>query len=292
MIIAQITDLHVVGKGRLCYGQVATNVHLQEAVAHINGLTPHPDVVIASGDLTDHGTAEEYEALRDILSALLPPLYMIPGNHDQRDIFLEVFSDHAYLPRPGAPFAQYAIEEYPVRLIGVDTTIPGRHHGLLCQERLAWLDTTLRAEPQKPTLLFMHHPPFRTGIRWMDAFGLHGGRTMEEIVVHHPQVARVACGHIHRSIQVVWGGTMACTMPSTCHQVALNLRETGGFEFVMEPRAVQLHVLDPGYGLVSHLSYVSGPRETFQPVSEFKVEELQRVVQHRYEELRRTEFEV
>jgi 3',5'-cyclic-AMP phosphodiesterase len=74
MLIAQITDLHVVGNGQLCQGRVATNAQLQEAVAHINSLDPRPDVVLATGDLTDHGTVEEYAVLRDILAALLPPL--------------------------------------------------------------------------------------------------------------------------------------------------------------------------------------------------------------------------
>ena len=59
MLIAQITDLHVVGNGQLCQGRVATNTQLQEAVAHINNLDPRPDVVLATGDLTDHGTVEE-----------------------------------------------------------------------------------------------------------------------------------------------------------------------------------------------------------------------------------------
>jgi 3',5'-cyclic AMP phosphodiesterase CpdA len=72
MLIAQITDLHVVAHDQLCYGRVATNAQLQEAIAHINTLTPRPDVVIASGDLTDHGAPEEYAALHDLLRALAP----------------------------------------------------------------------------------------------------------------------------------------------------------------------------------------------------------------------------
>jgi hypothetical protein len=79
---------------------------------------------------------------------------------------------------------------------------------------------------------------------------------MEEIVARHRNVIRVAAGHIHRSILLAWAGTIASTAPSTCHQVALDLVGGDGYEFVMEPRAIQLHVLDPGYGLVSHLSYV------------------------------------
>lgn len=291
MLIVQITDLHVVGRDQLCQGRVPTNAQLQQAVAHINELEPRPDVVFATGDLTDHGTAEEYAALREILAPLRPPLYLIPGNHDHRDVFLEAFADHAYLPRPGSRFAHYVIDEHPVRLIGLDTTVPGQHHGVLCDERLGWLDTTLRAAPHRPTMIFMHHPPFRTGIRWIDAAGLHGGRKMAEIVASHAQVERVACGHIHRPIQVAWGGTIAATAPSTSHaQVALTLTEARGFDFAysIEPRAVQLYVRDPGYGMLSHVSYLSGVAETY--TSGF-ASRLREGFQRRYEELCRTEFD-
>jgi Icc protein len=292
MLIAQITDLHVVENDQLCQGRVATHAQLREAVAHINCLDPRPDVVLATGDLTDHGTAKEYEALREILAALLPPVYLIPGNHDHRDVFLDAFADHAYLPRPGAPFAHYVLEEYPVRLVGLDTTMPGQHHGVLCEERLAWLDATLRDAPHRPTLLFMHHPPFRTGIRWVDAIGLHGGRKMEAIVARHAQVEWVVCGHIHRPIQVAWGGAIACTAPSTSHaQVALALTERRGFDFayVLEPRVVQLYVRDPGYGFLSHVSYVTGTDETYAPVNPARLHES---FHRRYAALCHTEFDV
>jgi len=259
MIIAQITDLHVVAKDRLCYRQIPTNAQLAEAVDHIKSLTPRPDLVIASGDLTDHGREEEYQVLREILAKLPMPVFVIPGNHDRREALLNAFADKTYLPRAGSPFVHYAIEDYPIRLIGLDTTVPEHHHGMMCDERLRWLDETLSAQPDRPTMIFMHHPPFRTGVSWMDSSGLHGGRRMEEIVARHRNVIRVAAGHIHRPIYVAWAGTIASTTPSTCHQVTLDLAGGDGFEFVMEPRAIQLHVLDPGFGLVTHLSYV--PRD-------------------------------
>jgi Icc protein len=256
MIIAQITDLHVVARDRLCYRQIPTNAQLAEAVAHLNSLMPRPDVVIASGDLTDHGHDDEYEVLREILAPLTAPVFVIPGNHDRREALAKAFADQPYMPRAGAPFIHYAIDDYPIRLVGLDTSVPEHHHGLMCEERLRWLDATLSARPDHPTLIFMHHPPFRTGVHWMDGSGLHGGRAMEEIVARHPNVIRVAAGHIHRPIHVAWAGTIASTAPSTCHQVTLDLAGGDGYEFVMEPRAIQLYVFDPGYGLVSHLSYV------------------------------------
>ena len=96
MIIAQITDLHVVAKGRLFYDTIPTNAQLVEAVAHINSLDPRPDVVIASGDLTEHGLAEEYDFLREILADLIPPVFVVPGNHDRREGMLTAFAGEEY----------------------------------------------------------------------------------------------------------------------------------------------------------------------------------------------------
>ncbi len=264
MIIAQITDLHVVDPGRLCCGRVETNPYVRAAVEHVNGLDPLPDAVVVSGDLVDDGSPAQYAELRSILDGLRPPYYVIPGNHDERQALLEAFADHEYMPRPGSPFVQYAIDTHPVRLIGLDTNVPGRPHGELCDARLAWLAETLGEEPDRPTLLFMHHPPFRTGIPLADECGLRDARQFETIVRRNPQVVRVACGHVHRPIHVAWGGTIASVCPSTAHQVTLKLggEPTTDGGLVMEPPVVQLHVFDPDCGLVTHASYV-GAYETF-----------------------------
>jgi 3',5'-cyclic AMP phosphodiesterase CpdA len=294
MHIVQITDLHVVAKDRLCYRKVPTNEQLRQAITHINDLRPSPDVVVASGDLTDHGREDEYHQLREIFSPLKFPVYVIPGNHDNRAILTEVFADQSYMPPPGSPFVNYAIDDHPIRLIGLDTSVPGHNHGEMCAARLQWLDLTLQGRPDTPTLIFMHHPPFRTGIRWMDSSGLHGGREMEKVVSRHRQVVRVACGHIHRPIHVAWAGTVASTSPSTCHQVALDLGGNDGFEFVMEPRAIQLHVWDPGYGLVSHLSYIPNSYEPIALLSSLNIAERGKIIaqsRRDYDALCKSEFD-
>jgi 3',5'-cyclic AMP phosphodiesterase CpdA len=265
MIIAQITDTHIRPAGRLAYRKVDTTAYLTRAVQHLLGLDPRPDVVVATGDLVDAGRPDEYRRLRALLTPLTMPVYLVPGNHDDRGALREVFADHAYLPRTG--FVQYVVEGFPVRLVALDTLVPGQPGGLLCAERLAWLDARLAEAPERPTLIFMHHPPFRTGIHHMDAMGLAGGDAMRDVVARHRQVEAVVCGHLHRPIQVRWGGTIASTAPSTAHQVALDLRDHGPAEFVLEPPACQLHVWTPGVGLVSHTSYVGdfdGPHPFFE----------------------------
>ena len=255
MSIAQITDTHIRPDGVLAYGRVDTAPYLARAVEHLLRLRPRPDVVLATGDLVDAGSADEYRRLRALLAPLPMPVYLIPGNHDARDALTHVFADHAYLPR-NRPFIQYVVEEHPVRLVALDTLVPGQAGGLLCEERLDWLAARLAEAPDRPTVIFMHHPPFVTGIAHMDRYGLARAHEFAEVVRRHPQVERVLCGHLHRPIQACVGGTLASTAPSTAHQVVLDLEEGNPLMFVMEPPACQLHVWRPGAGLVSHTSYI------------------------------------
>ncbi len=255
MIIAQITDLHVRPEGLLAYERVSTNRMLKEALGHLNEMRPRPDVVIATGDLADRGLAEEYALLADMLGELEMPVFLVPGNHDDRAALALAFPGHGYLPRAGG-FLHYAIEDYPVRLIGLDTVVPGEAGGLLCVERLAWFAARLAEAPARPTLVFMHHPPFASGVKHMDAIGLAGSEGFAAIVRQHPEIERILCGHLHRPIQMRWHGTLASTGPSTAHQVVLDLRHDAPAVFNLEPPACQLHVWDASQGIVSHTSYI------------------------------------
>jgi 3',5'-cyclic AMP phosphodiesterase CpdA len=183
------------------------------------------------------------------------PVYLIPGNHDDRHALATAFPTHAYLPRDGG-FLHYVVEDHPLRIIALDTLVPGKGGGLMCAERLAWLGARLGEAPARPTLIFMHHPPFRTGIAHMDALGLDNAEAFGEIVHRHRQVVCIACGHLHRPIQTRWNGTLVMTAPSTAHQVTLDLRPDAPLTFTMEPPACLLHVWGEESGLVTHTSYI------------------------------------
>jgi 3',5'-cyclic AMP phosphodiesterase CpdA len=254
MVIAQISDTHIKPEGELAYGRLDTAPFLSAAVAHLLALEPRPDVVIATGDLVDAGRPEEYRRLRALLAPLPMPVYLIPGNHDDRDALRAVFTDHAYLPRAG--FIQYVVENHPVRLVALDTLVPGQHGGLICPERLAWLEARLHEAPRRPTLVFMHHPPFVTGISFMDGYGLANAEGLRDVLQRHTHVEAVVCGHVHRPVQTRWAGTVVSTAPSTAHQVALSIRPGEPGMFIMEPPACRLHVWTDGVGLVTHTSYV------------------------------------
>jgi 3',5'-cyclic-AMP phosphodiesterase len=254
MIIAQISDMHIRARGQLAYRRVDTASFLERCVEQIRRMAPPPDIVLATGDLADAGEPAEYRHLRELLTPLWMPVYMIPGNHDDRGALIGEFGDHVYLPRSG--FVQYVLDQYPVRLIALDTLVPGKTGGLLCAERLAWLAARLEEGHARPTVIFMHHAPFLTGIAHMDRVGLEGSDELGKVVDRHPEIERVLCGHLHRPIQLRWHGTLVATAPSTAHQVSLDFREEAPSTFAMEPPAFLVHLWREDTGLVTHTSYV------------------------------------
>lgn len=254
MLIAQVTDPHIKQRGRLAYKKIDTAANLEACVAHLNNLANPPDLILLTGDLTDFGRPEEYELVRQLLSPLQAPLFVIPGNHDHRANLLEAFRDHDYLPA-GGEFIHYVIDHYSLRMIGLDTTVPGKAYGELCEQRLGWLDQQLSHFPDKPTLLFMHHPPIETGIRHMDVQNCRNGEVLGKMLEQHPQVFQILCGHVHRPIHSQWHGMTVTIAPSSSHYVALDTRDNGPADWMLEPPAVQLHRWH-NQTLTSHLSFI------------------------------------
>jgi 3',5'-cyclic AMP phosphodiesterase CpdA len=250
MLIAHITDTHITSPGTLLMGIVDTASALERAVAALNRLDPLPDAAVLTGDLVESGAPEQYAHLRALLAPLRMPVFAIPGNHDAREPMREAFIGDGYLPRQG--FLNFAIEDSPLRIIGLDTLVPGEGGGAVCSERLRWIDRILSEGQDRPALVLMHHPPFLTGISHMDRLGLAGRAAFAEIVRRHPQVERIACGHLHRPIESRFAGTVAGTAPSTAHQIVLDLRPDARASFAFEPPGYQLHYWREDAGLVTH----------------------------------------
>lgn len=264
MLLAQITDSHIKAEGKLAYRRVDTLARLKDCVAHVNALSPSPDAVLMSGDLVDFGTETEYDLARPVLDKLTMPYFVVPGNHDDRDVMRRAFADHSYLPASG--FLNYAIDDFPVRLVGLDSSVKGKPHGEMCVERLDWLETCLAQKPDIPTLLFMHHPPFLTGINHMDRQNCGNGPALGAVVERHRQVQMILCGHVHRAIETLFHGVIACIGPSPSHAVALDVDPNGPSAFALEPPAVRLVHLTAEHRLVTHLSFIGafdGPHPFF-----------------------------
>jgi Icc protein len=256
MLICQLTDLHLRPEGVAAYRVVETNSLTERAFRTVAALNPQPDAVLITGDLTDCGLESEYALLANLIRQHLPmPVYVIPGNHDRRATLRA-----GLVNLPGVTsdpkFVQYAVDDFPVRLVMLDTLVPGEAHGELCSERLAFLDRVLAERPDKPTLIGMHHPPFACGIDHMDRINLRNAAAFAAVMARHGQVERIVCGHDHRSVIARVGNAIASIGPSVAHQVELELRPDAAGAFVMEPPAFQLLRWTPATGIVSHIAYV------------------------------------
>src|SRR5262245_40635796 len=150
MLLAQISDCHVMEPGRKLFDRVDTNAHLAAAVAHLNRI--RPDFVWVTGDLVESGRPAQYAHLRSMLDRLGAPYAVMPGNHDAREALKSAFADHPYW-RPTGDSLHYVIEDMPLRLIALDSLIPGEGGGRLGEDQLSWLETRLGDAPARPTVI-------------------------------------------------------------------------------------------------------------------------------------------
>jgi Icc protein len=261
VLIAQLSDLHVRPKGELLYGGIVdSNRALADAIERVLAIDLRPDLVVFTGDLVDEGRPEEYAMLREILAELPIPHLVIPGNHDDRENLRAAFHDHAYLPRQGP--LHYCVDDHPVRIIGLDSTVSGAHHGHIDADGLAWLEGVMSSDTTKPTLLMLHHPPFVSGIRYMDQYRYFDADGLKAVVERFDNVEAVLCGHVHRSIQKRWANTVVAVCPSTVTEIDLGLAPDAAAASHTGPRAFMVHLWDENDGLVSHtcqIGHFDGP---------------------------------
>jgi 3',5'-cyclic-AMP phosphodiesterase len=225
-LIAQLSDVHI---GGIHEGNAE---RFSMAIEEINAMTRRPDLVLLTGDLTHHGTMDEWEQFLALLAALEVPWEAIAGNHD-----------HGLAPLAG----HRAIDAGPLRLVLVDSS----------SERFTdpdaeWLDSELSAHVHRPTVIAIHHPPFETGIWWMDCVGMEGGSLFESVVRRHSHVVKVLSGHVHRPIQTTWGGCSLWVCPSTAVSVAPDLDPAHEPAETAEGPMFSLHAFI-GHSVVSHV---------------------------------------
>jgi 3',5'-cyclic-AMP phosphodiesterase len=254
MIIAQISDSHIGLGDDSADSQDNAAVRLQRAVDHLVRLPAPPDVVLITGDCVNGGSMSEYQRFRALIRPLTMPVYVIPGNHDDRVHLQALFGPQGSTPLAG--FVQYVVNTWPVRLIALDTNVPGKGEGYLCAERLAWLEQRLAEAPERPTLIFMHHPPFPTGLAPFDQIGLTNADMLGAVIARHPQVERIVAGHVHSTMLRRFHGTLAMTCPSTIYQMFPDLHRPAGLSVIMEPPACLLHVWRESTGMITHTNLI------------------------------------
>jgi 3',5'-cyclic AMP phosphodiesterase CpdA len=237
-LLVQITDTHIGAE----WNDADPLAGLTAVVDAVRRLPDRPDAVILTGDLTEHGAAGEYAIVRELTSEIQVPLHVLPGNHDDRAAIRAAFD----LPGAGPEPVDYGVDLGPLRLVAIDTTIPGRDSGSLTGEQLEWLDAELGRASGRPILLAMHHPPVAVGIAAWDAIGLpvEDRSALGRVLQRHPEVRRIVAGHVHQTIVAELAGRPVLTIPSTYLQARLDF--TAALSLESGPRGYALHGLMDG----------------------------------------------
>jgi len=266
MLIAQISDTHIAAAGLKTYGIAPMAENLTRCVDSINKLTMPPDLVLLSGDISNDFAHDEATHAAEILNRLNCPYYLVPGNHDDRDVLWEVFGGNACPSRPDG-FINYVIEGAAVRIIALDSLSVGQSGGEICPQRAAWLRETLAKGGTQPTVIFMHHPPMKCGVPESDLDGFVGADALGDIVATHPNIERILCGHIHLLTHARWRGTIVTTAPSMGMQLDLDLTQSKPSKFLLSDPAYLLHHWIPDGRLITHtiqVSAIGGPYDFVQ----------------------------
>ena len=257
MLIAHISDFHVFAhKPETALVRLDAADAARKVVADLAAFSPVLDAVMFTGDLTDGGSAEDYALLRELLAPLSMPVFVVPGNHDKRATLRAAFADR--LRFEDRDFVHYEVDFRGVRVLALDTLVEGRVEGRLCPARMAWVRERLSKPDDRPLIIAMHHPPFRSWIDANDRWGLvEGAEELGRLVAAQRGGVRILCGHIHRPIQAMWHGAYAAIGGSPAFQIGLDLTpgvpEPGP---VGEPYCYFVHRLNPDGGFSVHTRYV------------------------------------
>lgn len=224
MKFIHLTDIHVTAPGETLFGQ-SPNRTLERCIDDISRAHSDADLCVITGDLTHNGTGSEYSAARNLLDRLRQRKLMLIGNHDQRGPALDHLSE---LAADQNGFLQQTIQTEAGLFVLLDTKTDGTHAGSYCAARQAWLAQVLQDHCDQPIWLFMHHPPFDTGMPAMDQIAMapDDAEAIARLVVEHANVQHLFFGHYHRPMSGTWKGIPFSSHRSMMMQCTLDFEET------------------------------------------------------------------
>ena len=232
--IIQITDLHVFADPAARLKGIPTRDTLVEVIGDIRDKHSDLDFLVITGDHTHDELPETYQQLAELLSPWKDRLLQIPGNHDNRGLIREVFA-RAGGPADCVTFSATAGEW---KLIGLDSHLPGEVPGRVEPEQLTWLQAELDEDPQRPTAIFIHHPPISVESEWLDAIGIQNVEEVVQVIERSSQIQFICAGHVHHEFESRIGGARFFTTPST------------GVQFDPNGSAPRFTDLPPGYRVI------------------------------------------
>jgi len=262
VLIAQISDLHlsVENTKALTIAPMAKNLKL--CVEHINQLPLLPDLVLVTGDISNGGLIEELKSAKTLLDQFSMPYFVIPGNHDKRQDLLTVFGDKSCQENTDQ-LINYSIDDFEVKLIAIDTSIPFKPGGELKQTTAHWIEQQLQKFLNQPVIIFMHHPPVDLGIAETKLDGFSGSEYLEDIIEKHSNIEAILCGHIHLAAHTRWHGTIISTAPSIGMRLVIDFKMEHESQFILDEPSYQIHYWTENKNLVSYNVNINDPHQGY-----------------------------
>ena len=206
ILVAQITDCHLPADPQRPYRGINPYLNLRTLLKSVK--SRKPDLLLATGDLSEDGSRRSYQALQALFSPLGVPVLALPGNHDDEHILAEVF--------PGSPVDGIGVSEHGIwKIIRLNSCLPGKPEGRLGEKPLAELADFLDNHGQCPMLIALHHQPVEVGSPWIDKYRLLESHQLLGLLDRHPNVKAVAWGHIHQAFETQRGATTMLGGPSS-----------------------------------------------------------------------------
>ena len=208
--IIQITDCHLFADRRELRG-IATWPRLEAVLGEIRERFSDFDCLVVTGDTAHDEIEETYAAFREALGDLTERLFLIPGNHDNREAIVKVFPDRCELTAGRLTF-QHGLGD--CQLIGLDSHISGEVAGRIGPAQFTWTAGPFCRTQDLHTVVFVHHPPVLMHSRWLDEIGLEDGEVLIELLEQFPNIKLVCSGHVHQESATATGGPLVLTTPA------------------------------------------------------------------------------
>ncbi len=257
--VLQISDPHVLAPPDKVSGLLDTADLMEKAIDRIladwDKIAPI-DAILATGDITERGDVASYALFRRQIDRLPAPSFVIPGNHDLRETMRASFADTAYMPASGK--LNWVQDVADLRIIGLDTLIDGFGGGEIDAETASFASSALQSAGERSILIALHHPPFPSGIQFMDDIGLVGIDALEATLRVSPNPTRIICGHVHSTIVANVGGTTAMSSAALCSTFTTDFRPVAPVGFTTQPGGYMVHVLEDGDFRSTAISLAAG----------------------------------
>ncbi|WP_434678344.1 3',5'-cyclic-AMP phosphodiesterase [Pseudomonas sp. R1-18] len=212
VLLVQLSDSHLFAEADGTLLGMNTRDSLEKVVDVVLAEQSGIDFILASGDISQDGSVESYEAFRDLSARIAAPVRWFPGNHDELPQ-MEQVAQQGDLLRPIIDVGRW-------RVTLLDSAVPGSVPGFLEQSQLDLLERSLSEAPERHHLVSLHHHPVSIGCEWMEPIGLRNAEAFFAVLDRFPQVRAVLWGHVHQEFDQTRNGVRLLASPSTCIQFA------------------------------------------------------------------------